>query len=152
MRTLTFLALLAAAVSCSPGEDHEGPRFAPAGADVVHDSRTGLDWPARDSDSEQSWPGADRFCREMKSGQGGRSWRLPSIEELAGLYDVSMEQPCGEKAVCRVDGAIDLTSPYQWSVTAPQPERRGYFDFAHGTRLTPLIRPSLTRRVLCVRG
>jgi hypothetical protein len=152
MRILTFLALLAVAVSCSPSEEHPGPRFAPIGADVLRDTRTGLEWPARDSDSEQSWPRADRFCREMKSEQGGRSWRLPSIEELAGLYDVSMQQSCGEKAVCRIDGAIDLTSPYQWSATAPQPERRGYFDFAHGSRLTPLIRASLTRRVLCVRG
>ena len=152
MRMLLFMAVFVAAVSCSLGDEGTARRFAPASTGVVVDTQTGLNWRARDSDSELSWPEADRFCREMEPGQGGASWRLPSIEELAGLYDVSMEQSCGEQAVCRVAGRIQLTSPYQWSATAPRPDRRVYFDFSHGSRLSPLIRPSLTRRALCVRG
>ena len=36
--------------------------------------------------------------------------------------------------------------------TASQPTRRFYIDFRFGTRLAPITRPGLTRRVLCVRG
>ena len=63
-----------------------------------------------------------------------------------------MEQPCGEAAICRIDPAIQLSSPYQWSATAPQPARRIYYDFSLGSQLAPLIRPTLTRGTLCTRG
>jgi hypothetical protein len=152
MRALPWIAALAAAVACSSANESPGPRFAPLGGEAVRDARTGLLWRARDSGRELSWPEAERHCRGLGGGSGGARWRLPSIEELASLYDTSMEQPCGESAICRVDPAIQLSSPYQWSATAPEPDRRFYYDFLFGSRLSPLIRPVLTRRTLCTRG
>jgi len=152
MRTLTFLALLAAGLSCSSADESNELRFAPAGSNAVRDAHTGLEWTVRDTARDLSWPDADRHCRVMAPDPGGDPWRLPSIEELAALYDTSVEQPCGESAACRINRVIHLSSPYQWSATAPQADRRFYFDFSHGSQLSPLIRPSLTRRALCTRG
>jgi hypothetical protein len=152
MRTPTLFAVLAAAVACSSGDEPTAPRFTPIGADVVRDARMGRVWRARDSGRALSWIDADRHCRELGLGSSGAAWRLPSIEELAALYDPSMQQPCGEAAICRIDPAIHLSSPYQWSATAPQPDRRVYYDFALGSQLAPLIRPTLTRGALCTGG
>ena len=152
MRTLTLCALLTAVISCSPADESAKRRFAPAGANAVRDARDGLVWTARDSDRELSWPDADRYCRALPRGSGEDRWRLPSIEELAALYDISMNEPCGESAICRIEPIIHLSSPYQWSATAPAPDRRFYYDFSHGSQLAPLIRPILTRRALCTRG
>ncbi len=150
MRAATWIAAFATAVACSSGDEPDEPRFTRLGVGVVRDARTGLLWSARDT-GELSWPDAHRHCRELAIGSGGAAWRLPSIEELAALYDASMEQPCGEAAICRIDPAIHLSSPYQWSSTAPQPNRRVYYDFSHGSQLAPLVRPTITRRALCTR-
>ena len=120
----------------------------------MRDSQTGLSWTARHSRRELSWREADDYCRALGDEPASGEWRLPSIEELAALYDPGKEEPCGsaELTTCRIDPAIDLTSPYQWSASGPQPERRAYYDFSLGSQLTPLIRPTLTRRALCTQG
>jgi hypothetical protein len=152
---LSWLALLVAASACSAGDDPEPTpasvrRFTEAGEGVVRDSPTGLLWTARDSGRELAWDAAERRCRELAL-DGGGAWRLPSIEELTAIYEESQRQPCGD-GTCRVDPAIDLTSPYQWSATARGENRRVYFDFRHGNELAPLLRPGLTRRALCARA
>ena len=151
MRAPSWIAALVAAVACSSADEPTVPRFGSLEAERVRDARMGLVWMVRDSDRELSWPEADRHCRELAPGSNGSGWRLPSIEELAALYDESTQQPCGEAVICRIDPAIRLSSPYQWSASAPQPDRRLYYDFSFGTQLAPLIRPSLTRRALCTR-
>lgn len=152
MRRPAWTLVIATFAACSAGEESSEPRFARLVADAVRDSHSALVWTARDSGLELSWPDADEHCRSRALGSAGVQWRLPSIEELASLYDGSVEQPCGEAATCRIDPAIDLSSPYQWSATAPKPNRRAYYDFAHGSRLAPLIRSTLTRRALCTRA
>ena len=152
MRPPTWIVVLATAVACSSGDQPTKPRFVSLGADVVRDADMGLVWVSRDIGQGLSWLDADKYCRGRVPASSGARWRLPSIEELVSLYDTSMEQPCGEAAVCRINPAIDLSSPYQWSATAPAPDRRVYFDFSLGSRLAPLIRPSLTRGTLCTRG
>jgi hypothetical protein len=152
-RRLTWIALLVAASACSGGDKPEpsasARRFAGAGEDIVRDSRTGLLWTARDAGRELEWNAAQIHCRD-RALAAGAAWRLPSIEELAALYEESQRQPCGD-GTCRVDAAIDLTSPYQWSASTRGESRRVYFDFLHGSELAPLLRPALTRGALCTR-
>ena len=150
MRGCHWTAPLAAALACCSTDEPGVTRFAPLEAEAVRDVEAKLVWTARDSGRELSWPDADRYCRELAFGSIRTGWRLPSSAELAGLYDTSMEQPCGDEVACRADPSIDLSSPYQWSATAPRRNRRVYFDFSVGTELSPLIRPTLTRRALCV--
>ena len=152
MRASVCIAATAASVACTAADEGAESRYSPLASEVVRDTQTGLLWTANDTGRELSWPEADAQCRSLARGTGNLPWRLPSIEELTTLYDTSLEQPCGETAICRIDPAIDLSSPYQWSATAPARERRFYYDFSHGSRLSPLIRPSLTRGTLCTRG
>jgi hypothetical protein len=146
------MALLATVVACSSGDEGAGSRFALLDTGVVRDAHTQLVWTASDSGRGLSWLDADRYCLALSSDSEAEEWRLPTIDEIATLYDTAMEQPCGEATICRVDPAIDLSSAYQWSATAPQPNRRFYYDFSFGTRLAPLIRPTLIRGALCTRG
>jgi hypothetical protein len=151
MRTFTLIGVLASAVACSFLGDSTQERFTHLGADRVRDARLGLIWTASDTGKGLSWHDADRHCRERSLGAEGTKWRLPTGDELGSLFDTEMEQPCGKTALCRVDPAIDLSTPYQWSATAPRPDRRVYRDLSLGSELAPLIRPALTRGTLCVR-
>lgn len=153
-RSLIWIALLVtvAVVACTSGDESAAPRFVPLDADAVRDTHTGLVWAARDAGRELSWPEADRYCGALASNSSSVQWRLPTIDELAALYDASMEEPCGPAAICRIAPALHLSSPYLWSATAPQSERRAYYDFSLGSQLAPLIRPTLTRGVLCAQG
>ena len=146
------VALFVAVVSCSSGDEDVEPRFTPLGADGVRDARTGMVWMSEDTGRSLSWSDAERHCDSLAPHLSGEGWRLPAIDELDSLYDPSTEQPCGETTNCRLDPAIDLSRPYLWSATAPQSDRRVYYDFSLGTQLAPLIRPALLRGVLCTRG
>jgi hypothetical protein len=97
-----------------------------------------------------SWHEAERHCGEFGAGTGG-TWRLATIEELDGLFDASQHQSCATWT-CRIDPAIALASPYQWSGSARGEGRRVYFDFRHRTQLAPRLRPDLVRGVLCTSG
>ena len=117
---------------------------------MVRDARLAIVWTSGDRGVQLSWRDADKYCRGLRLREDGEAWRLPSSDELASLFDPAMEQACGETAICRADPAIDLSTPYQWSATAPLPDRRVYGDLSLGTQLSPLIRPALTRGTLCV--
>lgn len=149
--------LLVAAAACGEGTDTPGAstpaapqgRFTKAGDGVVLDSRTGLEWTARDHDQSLAWEDADRHCRELR--QDGRAgWRLPEIGELQALYDKQAGQRCGDQR-CRLDPAISLAGPYVWTATVRFPGTRFYLDFMTGTSLSPVPNPKLVRRVLCTR-
>jgi len=151
MRTPVLVAVLASVAACACHGGSSEERFTPLGADMIHDAHLGIVWTAGDRGMELSWHDADKYCRERSVGKRGETWRLPSSDELASLFDPTTEQPCGKAALCRTDPAIDLSTPYQWSATAPRPDRRVYGDLSVGTQLSPLIRPALTRGTLCVR-
>jgi hypothetical protein len=157
MQRKVWILALAASLGCAglPGRSRvpgEAPRFDPLPNGIVRDTRSALLWTARDSAAELPWPAADARCRSLVLGsEGSTGWRLPTREELAALYDESHVQACGADR-CRVDPVIDLSSPYQWASTArgTQADRRVYLDFRYGSELAPLLRPTLTRRALCV--
>jgi hypothetical protein len=148
------LCLVAATIAflltggCSPPEPR--PRFTLVSADVVHDTRSDLEWTRSDGDRSLAWSAAAAHCPAL--GLAGGGWRMPEIAELEALFDKTQRQPCGGLADCRLDAAIDLTNPYVWSATAPYPRMPFYIDFQFGTKFTPGTPPSLVRRVLCVRA
>jgi hypothetical protein len=126
-------------------------RFVAVGDTVVRDARTGLEWTRRDDGGGGlEWHAADAYCRSLPV-DAGRSWRLPAIEELRGLYGGPASTPCGDET-CAIDPAFTLKSPYVWTASAPfGPNARTYLDFRFGTELTPSLSPRLLRSVLCVR-
>lgn len=59
---------------------------------TVADTRTGLMWAAKDNGKNINWNAAKRYCDNYSVG-GYSDWRLPTIDELKGLYDKSKGYP-----------------------------------------------------------
>ncbi len=145
---VTLLATLVA-LACDPAPPGAVARFTPAGEGAVRDAATGLTWTDRDAGRDLAWGAAEAYCRELARA-GHDDWRLPEIDELLDLYGEAAAQPCGAYT-CGVDPAVELSRPFYWSATARPRDRRFYADLRFGTKLAPILRPVLTRRVLCVR-
>ncbi|ANM29391.1 hypothetical protein ABI59_07025 [Acidobacteria bacterium Mor1] len=113
------------------------------------DRETGLSWNRQVGD-ERSWEDARAWCEALEFAERD-DWRLPSLEELRRLYDTRFEQPCeDEKNPCHVDPALELGGAWFWSGTSGGAGRRYYIDFRFGTEFSPMLKPGLKRRVLCV--
>jgi len=109
----------------------------------VTDTRTGLMWAARDNGADINWPSARQYCANF-SGGGHKDWRLPTQNELEGLYDQ------GEAGNYKRTPLIKLSNCCPWTA-----ENRGYeaalFNFSNGERLWyPQSSPG--PRALPVRG
>ena len=59
-------------------------RFVNNGNGTVTDTQTGLMWAAQDNGSDINWYNAKSYCEGF--GKGGTGWRLPTQNELSGLY------------------------------------------------------------------
>jgi hypothetical protein len=64
------------------------------------DPATGLMWAKKDNGSNVTWQQADTYCRSLRLA-GYSDWRLPTIDELHGIYDSSANAP----------GQMDIGSP-----------------------------------------
>ena len=53
---------------------------------VVVDTKTGLMWAAKDNGSSVTYQEAKEYCENYRGG-GYTGWRLPTLDELKGLYD-----------------------------------------------------------------
>ena len=63
----------------------------------VLDTRTNLMWAAKDNGADINWQGAKSYCDNYHGG-GYTDWRLPTQNELAGLYDAGktyQSEGCG---------------------------------------------------------
>ena len=61
-------------------------RFADHGNGTVTDTKTGLMWAAKDNGNPINWKDALSYCQIYNDG-GYTDWRMPTIAELASLYD-----------------------------------------------------------------
>ncbi len=99
---------------------------------TVLDPITGLLWTKKDNGSGVFhsgfwvWNNAQRYCRKLKLG-GYSDWRLPTIDELAGLYE---EGAGGYNNRL----GIELTAPYVWSATEGDYQKIWRFFFDSGYR------------------
>jgi cell division protein FtsN len=55
---------------------------------TVLDTSTGLMWAAKDNGADINWYDAKRYCENYRGG-GYTDWRMPTQDELKGLYDTS---------------------------------------------------------------
>jgi hypothetical protein len=71
-------------------------RFTAYDDGTVLDTRTGLMWAAKDNGSDINWSNAKRYCENYRTG-GYTDWRMPTQDELAGLYESnkSYRSACG---------------------------------------------------------
>jgi len=69
-----------------PKEVKKDGQFTSYDDGTVMDTKTNLMWAARDNGIGLSWPGAKTYAGNYRGG-GYTDWRLPTPDELKGLYD-----------------------------------------------------------------
>ena len=108
---------------------------------VVLDAHTGLQWAAHDNGRDISWRDANAYCLNYKGG-GHADWRLPTSDELRGLYEAGIRLEKGDM--------INITR-YAFWVSEDCGGEAVYYQFSFG--LQPQIACSIYNvpRVLPVR-
>jgi hypothetical protein len=87
-------------------------RFIAYADGTVLDTSTDLMWAARDNGSNIKWTNAKSYCENYRGG-GYTDWRMPTLDELAGLYDAGKTY----KSDCGYD--VYLTELIRLTCTAP---------------------------------
>ena len=72
---------------------------------TVVDTSTGLTWAAKDNGHDVNWQEAKEYCKNYRGG-GYTYWRVPTLDELEGIFDKSKENRHGY----RVTELIDISS------------------------------------------
>jgi len=100
---------------------------------TVKDNQTGLMWASKDNGKHINWEDAKRYCENYRGG-GYTDWRMPTIDELEGLYDKSEGYRVKQK-----EFNVYLTKLIELSACCPwASEKRGswaaHFYFLSGRR------------------
>ena len=81
---------------------------------TVRDTRTGLMWAANDNGSNINWANARSFCKDYRGG-GYTDWRMPTQDELAGLYDATKNYNVACGYVVHLTELIHFTCMAAWA-------------------------------------
>ncbi len=100
---------------------------------TVLDTRTNLIWAAKDNGADINWSNAKSYCENYRGG-GYSDWRMPTQDELSGLYDSSKSYKATQRSYdVHLTELISLSACCPWAS-----ETRGsdaaYFDFNGGGR------------------
>ena len=121
----------------APVETTRDDRFIAYDNGTVLDTKTKLMWAARDNGSNINWQGAKFYCENYRGGDY-KDWRMPTLDELEGLYDESKSRPAtcsGGNSIHIATDLIDITCFYSWtSETSPTTAESAIFDFGPGIR------------------
>jgi Protein of unknown function (DUF1566) len=122
----------------SAGEKSSDGRFIAYNNGTVLDTKTKLIWAVKDNGTDINWADAKSYCKNYRAG-GYKNWRMPTQDELAGLYDSGKSYKATQR-----DYDVHLTKLIQLSSCCPwASETRGsaaaIFCFDVGRRyfLTP---------------
>jgi len=89
-------------------------RFIAYNDGTVLDRKSDLMWAAQDNGADITWRDAMSYCENYRGG-GYTDWRMPTQDELAGLYDKNE----GYKSVCgdetHLTALIRLTCHWTWA-------------------------------------
>ncbi len=108
---------------------------------IAYDNGTVLDkgkklmWAAKDSGSDVNWSNAKKYCESYRGG-GYTDWRLPTQNELVGLYDAakSYKSDCGYDV--HLTNLIHLTCFFLWASNTFESEAASVYigaDYDAGT-------------------
>jgi len=95
---------------------------------TVTDNRTGLMWAAKDNGKDINWADAKRYCENYRGG-GYTDWRMPTLDEMAGIYDSNKDNRHGY----HVTKFIDITHCFLWA-SETHGSDAAYFDFFNKSR------------------
>lgn len=119
-------------------------RFIAYGDGTVLDTQTKLMWAAKDNGFNINWLNAKSYSENYRGG-GYEDWRMPTQDELAGLYDMAKAylSDCGRDA--RLTGLIRLTCTALWA-SETRGSSAAILGFDPGTRYwSPQSRDTGTR-------
>ena len=108
-------------------------RFMDSKEGVVLDTKTTLMWAAKDNGTDITWANAKSYCDNYRGG-GYSDWRMPTQDELAGLYDTAntyKSEQIGDEV--HSTELIRLTSKWVWA-SETRGSDHAYFDFSTGRR------------------
>ncbi len=115
-------------------------------AEIWEDSETGLIWTVEDSGGDSNWSQAKNYCESLTLG-GHTDWRLPTIDELEGLFDRSLSKQYKAK------GPVNLKGANVWSETRNKAGDAWSFNFGYGGKtVSPTGGCGASGRVLCTCG
>ena len=123
-------------------------RFATLQHGNILDAATKLEWTASDNSMTVDWPTAKKWCEAR-----GPAWRLPTTEELMGIFDLSATSntPCGP-FTCRVAPVFHLTAPWFWTADVNGSKEAWSVSLAANTRFSMFQTATAGySRALCVR-
>ena len=114
-----------APVVAGPKEIGRDGRFIAYDDGTILDTRTNLMWAAKDNGSDINWVNAKSYCEYYRGG-GYMDWRMPTLDELAGLYDINKSYK-----VTQWHYAVSLTELIQLSTCCPWAFETSGSDAAH---------------------
>jgi hypothetical protein len=148
----TAVLALVSNVYADPGSS--AGRFISNNDGTVVDTRTGLMWAANDNGAKVTWQEAKEYCEKFRGG-GYADWRMPTVKELAGLYD--KHEP-GYRPECAIynwkvylTDSIKLTGASCWAAEAKGNQAK-CFMFDYGCRSLMFKSVDFIMRALPVRN
>lgn len=136
MAVAILIGTFFAAKHAEAGEVGRDGRFIAYDNGTVLDTKTNLMWASKDSGSEINWASAKYYCENYRGG-GYTDWRMPTQDELAGLYDASLmgyAQDCGAQyGKVKITNFINLSCCCPWALETRESDA-AYFSFNHGLR------------------
>ncbi len=152
----TFACSSIPAKPSTAGEKARDGRFIVYNDGTVLDTKTSLMWAAKDNGSDINWRDAKLYCENYRGG-GYKDWRMPTLDELEGLYDERKPRSTscdGGTSIHVATELIDTTCIYSWaSEMSMTTSEYGIFNFDSGFRSAfSSSNVSLMCRVLPVRS
>lgn len=117
--------------------------------DILVDVRTGLIWTRVDNGKSIAWSEARQYCADLTLG-GLTSWRLPTIDELEGIYDPN--SVIGKVFPYKIHAikGFHFKTAWVWSGMLAGNNRAWAFYFNIGKPRREGIFNSTQQRALCV--
>jgi len=117
-------------------------RFIAYNNGTVKDIRTGLMWAAKDNGRSVTWQEAKEYCESYSDG-GYTDWRMPTQDELAGLYDKNESYKAKRWSYnVHLTELIELTSCCPWA-SEIYGSHAVLFDFCRGGSRSWYLSPSI---------
>jgi hypothetical protein len=92
-------------------------RFIAYNNGTVLDTKTNLMWADKDNGSNINWKSAGNYCGSYRRG-GYTDWRMPTKDELSGLYDSSKSKPSACEStwnISVISTLINISCGYLWA-------------------------------------
>ena len=119
-------------------QDDRPKRFVEKGRDVIFDTKTRVYWLKKDSWQDKAkffnWHEAVEFAdkKNLRKIGGFDDWRLPTVEEVASLYDGSCENPGKGGVVLHIDPVFPEGAFKTAWIGGDTSTRRPRFDYSEG--------------------